>query len=65
MLNVHGPFCLVGPSLWDTKFIDFVGIDGLLAAHAPKLFTELHGYAISDVFYVIGMVQVFFNVALS
>ncbi|KAG8874511.1 hypothetical protein FRB98_008388 [Tulasnella sp. 332] len=54
-----------GPSLWDTKFIDFIGIDGLLANHAPKLYIDLHGYAISDVFYVIGMVQVLFNVALS
>ncbi|KAG8984872.1 hypothetical protein FRB94_010715 [Tulasnella sp. JGI-2019a] len=54
-----------GPSLWDTKFVEAVSAENLLATHAPKLLVQLNDLAISDVFYVIGMIQVFFNVALS
>ncbi|KAG9025696.1 hypothetical protein FRB95_009913 [Tulasnella sp. JGI-2019a] len=55
---------VISLSLWDAKFIEAVGAKDLPVTHTPKLLVQLNKLPISDVFYVIGMIQVF-NVALS
>ncbi|KAG8991764.1 hypothetical protein FRB93_002610 [Tulasnella sp. JGI-2019a] len=50
---------VISLSLWDAKFIEAVGAKDLPVTHTPKLLVQFNELPISDVFYVIGMIQVF------
>ncbi|KAG8900825.1 hypothetical protein FRB99_005748 [Tulasnella sp. 403] len=56
---------LHGTSFWDQKFLAVTRLDRVIAAYAPKLLYHIGNPGLNDVFFVVGAVQVLFNILLS